>query len=78
MVPNDNAQYVNVGGEYVLFNALALRGGYRTLFLEESQEGLTLGAGLEHELFDGTHFAIDYAYTDFGVLQNVQERYRRR
>jgi hypothetical protein len=73
VVPNDNAQYVNVGGEYMMFNVLALRGGYRTLFLDESEEGLTMGAGVAYELFAGTSFFLDYAYTDFGVLENVQE-----
>ncbi len=73
VVPNDNAQYVNVGGEYMMFNVLALRAGYRTLLLTDSQEGLTLGAGIDYEIFAGTNFAVDYSYSDFGVLQNVQE-----
>lgn len=73
IVPNDNAQFVNVGGEYVFSNFLSLRAGYRTLFLEDSEEGLTFGAGLKHKLFGETTFQFDYAYGDFGLLDNVQE-----
>jgi hypothetical protein len=73
VVPNDNAQYVNVGGEYVFSNILALRAGYRTLFLNESEEGLTLGAGLKLRVFGATTFQMDYSYGDFGLLDNVQE-----
>jgi len=73
VVPSDNAQYVNVGGEYVLAEFLSLRGGYRTLFLEESEEGLTFGLGLKKNLFGETSFQLDYAYGDFGVLDNIHE-----
>lgn len=73
VVPNDNAQFVNVGGEYVIGNILSLRAGYRTLFLEDSEEGVTLGAGLKYELFGETTLQFDYSYGDFGLLDNVQE-----
>ena len=73
VVPNSNGQYVNVGGEYLMLNVIAVRGGYKTLFLSDSEEGFTLGAGLQYELFAGTEFFLDYSYTDFGLLQNVQE-----
>ncbi len=73
VVPNDNAQYMNIGGEYVFNNLLSLRAGYRTLFLSDSEEGLTLGAGLKYQLFGETMLKFDYAYGDFGMLNNVQE-----
>ena len=73
VVPNDNAQFVNVGGEYVIGNIFSLRAGYRTLFLEDSEEGLSVGAGLKYELFGETTLQFDYAYGDFGLLNNAQE-----
>ena len=66
--PNDNAEYINVGGELSLLNNLiSLRGGYKTLFLEDSQEGLTLGVGLDYGL--GV-FAVevDYAFQEYDFL----------
>ncbi len=33
--PSDNKEYLNVGGEYCFKNLLALRAGYRQLFLED-------------------------------------------
>jgi hypothetical protein len=73
IAPNDNAQYVNVGGEYLLLDILALRAGYRTLFLTNSEEGLTLGGGVQYEVFAGSRVIIDYSFTDFGLLSNVHE-----
>jgi hypothetical protein len=66
--PNDNEEYVNIGGELSLLNNLvSLRGGYKGLLLEDNQEGLTFGAGLNYAL--GV-FAIgfDYAYQDYKYL----------
>ncbi len=73
VAPNDNNQYVNVGGEYTFGNLLSLRAGYKTLFLDQSEEGLTLGAGLQTKLFTSGKIAFDYSYGDFGLLNNVQE-----
>lgn len=73
VVPNDNNQYMNVGGEYVFKNFLALRAGYRTLFLQDSEEGLTLGLGLKYKLFEQNALSFDYAYNAFGILGNIQE-----
>ncbi len=71
--PSDNDQYVNVGGEYMFNDLIALRAGYKTLFLENSEEGLTLGAGLQYKLGGQSRFQFDYAYGDFGLLEDVQE-----
>jgi len=66
--PNDNAEYVNIGGELsFLDNLISLRGGYKALFLENNQEGLTLGAGLNYVL--GVFaFGFDYSYQEFEFL----------
>ena len=70
--PSDNVEYLNVGMEYGLNKNIFLRAGYKTLFLRDSEEGLTLGAGLAYELMGRVNLHIDYAYLDFGILDNVQ------
>lgn len=71
--PNDNTESINTGAEVVLNEMLFLRGGYSTLFRSESEEGLTLGGGLHYRLWgSSTMLKIDYAYADFGLLENVQ------
>lgn len=70
--PNDNSEALNVGAEYVFENMIAVRGGYKSLFLTNSEEGLTLGVGLMYEFFPGLGVSLDYAYQDFGMLKNTQ------
>lgn len=66
--PNDNAEYINVGGELALFdNILSLRGGYKTLLLDDSQEGLTLGFGLNYALGIFS-IGFDYAFQQYQYL----------
>jgi len=66
--PNDNAESVNIGGELSFIdNLIFLRGGYKALFLDDNQEGLTLGAGLNYVL--GVFaFGFDYSYQEFEFL----------
>jgi long-subunit fatty acid transport protein len=68
--PNDNAESVNLGAEYQYGDMLALRAGYRSLFLPDSEEGFTLGGGLK---FDSIGLRLDYAYEDFGKFNNIQK-----
>lgn len=69
--PNNNYESVNVGVEYVFQNRVALRGGYKSLFLQDSEESLTLGAGLNYPLMGNFMLHIDFAYADFGLLENI-------
>lgn len=70
--PNDNDQWVNVGGELALFNeVIFLRGGYKTLFLDDSQEGLALGFGLNYDGLDFFRIAIDYSFQQSEYLDNI-------
>jgi hypothetical protein len=65
---NDNAEYLNIGGELALFNNIVcLRGGYKALFLDDSQEGLTLGVGVNYSL-EVIDFGFDYAFQEFEYL----------
>ncbi|MCF6270889.1 MAG: PorV/PorQ family protein [Melioribacteraceae bacterium] len=70
--PSDNDQAMNVGMEYEVFNMIALRAGYKSLFLDNSEEGLTLGFGLKYDFTPSLGLSIDYAYQQFGVLKDTQ------
>ena len=72
VVPNDNNESVNVGGELALFNNVVfLRGGYKSLFLKNSQEGLTLGVGFKYQRAGYIDIGIDYSYQQYTYLGNV-------
>jgi hypothetical protein len=66
--PNDNAESINIGGEFDLMNLLLLRGGYRNLFLPDSEGGLVLGGGLKSDIGTAYSIRFDYAYADYGRL----------
>ncbi len=51
---------------------IALRGGYKSLFLENTEEGLTLGFGLKYDFSPSLALFIDYAYQEFGILKDTQ------
>jgi hypothetical protein len=70
--PIDNKESIHLGSEYALLERYFLRLGYRSLFLNNSEEGLTIGAGLNVALLGNFRISIDYAYADFGRLQNAQ------
>lgn len=70
--PNDNSESLNTGVEYVFNNFLALRAGYKSLFLDNSEEGLTLGFGINYDVASDLGLSVDYSYQDFGILEEVQ------
>lgn len=70
--PNDNSESLNVGGEYAFNETFFLRGGYQAIFLDNSEEGFTVGAGVHADL-SSVNFKLDYAYEDFGILDNIQK-----
>jgi hypothetical protein len=69
--PNNNYESVSVGAEYVFRNMLALRGGYNSLFLQDAEDSLTLGAGIYYPIVGGVLLRFDFAYADFGLFDNV-------
>jgi opacity protein-like surface antigen len=73
MHPNDNTEYLNVGTEYAIKNIVFLRAGWKNLFMKDSEEGLTAGAGLAYNLMGNIKLKLDYAFGDFGILENVQK-----
>jgi hypothetical protein len=69
--PNDNAETINAGGEVAWNDMVFIRGGYKSLFRSDSEEGLTLGFGLRYQ-FVSTAVNVDYAYAKFGMFKDIQ------
>ena len=70
--PNDHTEYLNAGLEYAWNDLLFIRGGYNSLFEEESEKGLTLGFGINYKIGSYLGIKLDYAYQAFGRLTNIQ------
>ena len=71
-VPNNNYQSLNLGAEFSFMDFLSLRGGYNSLFLKDTEGGLSFGAGFNSNMLLSTAVVnFDYAYRDFGKLKNV-------
>lgn len=71
--PNDDYESLNIGGEYSFLGRFALRAGYKSLFLDDAEESLTLGAGIKQLLLGNVSIHIDYAYMSFGRLSDMQK-----
>jgi hypothetical protein len=73
--PNNNAESVNVGAQYEAHmpsvGTFYLRGGYRALFLPDSEYGASFGAGVVKRLMHRTALKVDYTYRDIGLLGAV-------
>lgn len=70
--PNNDLEYLNVGGEYSYNRFIFLRAGYKTLFARNSEEGLSLGGGLRFRMPGAQLIDLNYSYQDFGVLKDIQ------
>lgn len=68
--PNNNSESMSAGGELSYRNRVAVRAGYQNLFLEDSEVGLTLGAGLNLGI-SGNVLQFDYAWADHGRLEGA-------
>jgi hypothetical protein len=69
--PNDNSEYLNVGGEYSFRDLIFFRAGMRNLFEEDGEQGLTFGGGLNLRIDRALRVRVDYAYADFGRLEQT-------
>jgi len=69
--PNDNSEYVNMGAEYSFRNLFSLRAGFKNAFEEDGEQGLTLGGGLNMRIDRSIRARFDYAYADFGRLEQT-------
>ena len=62
--PRSHPEQVKFGAEYIFMKMFALRGGY---VIGNEEDNVSFGLGLNY-----VGVAIDYAYTPFGVFDNVQ------
>lgn len=69
--PSDNTEILNVGGEFAFNKMLFLRGGYKSLFRKNSEEGLTAGAGLNFGYGSSVSLGLDYCFMDFGLFDSI-------
>jgi hypothetical protein len=64
--PNDGNEKVNVGVEYSWNNSIALRGGYKFFYDEESY---SVGIGVNPQL--PMPVMVDIAYANYGRFDNI-------
>jgi len=69
--PNDNEESVNAGGEVGWNNMVFIRGGYKSLFGTDAEEGISLGAGLKYTAESFGAIEVNYSYTEFGLFGNL-------
>ena len=65
--PRDYTERIHLGTEYWFMNMVALRGGYKFNYDEES---FSFGLGVKLNV-GGLDLKLDYAYSDFGEFDNV-------
>ncbi|MBN1782947.1 PorV/PorQ family protein [bacterium] len=69
--PSDNTEVLNAGTEIGLMKMVFLRGGYKSLFREDSEEGLTFGAGFRLPVQNMMTIHMDYTLADFGLFDDI-------
>jgi hypothetical protein len=69
---NDNTEYVNSGLEATWKEIVFGRIGYKSLFLRDSEQGLTWGLGVHYSIVNVGTIKLDYGFADYGRLENVQ------
>jgi hypothetical protein len=70
--PSDSAETLNIGGEFSWREMVYFRGGVKSLFLPDRQEGFNVGGGLKYEVTGLTAILMDYSYQQFGILGGIQ------
>jgi len=71
--PSDDYESVNVGAEYSFDGFVAIRGGYKSIFLKDTEESFTFGVGVRQQLLGNISFLADYCYIRFGRLSYAQK-----
>jgi hypothetical protein len=70
--PSDNAESVNIGGEFAFHEMIFLRGGRRALGLSDALETYSFGVGARYELNANTAVSFDYSYQQMHIFDGVQ------
>lgn len=69
--PRGATESVNMGAEVGFRKLFYMRAGYQNLFERYAINGLTLGGGLRYILPNRTIFMVDYAWSDWGILNDA-------
>ena len=73
--PNNNTESVNVGAQYEMHipgaGKFFLRGGYKALFMKQTEYGVTFGGGIKLFFMSNHSITVDYAYKSMGILGNI-------
>jgi opacity protein-like surface antigen len=69
--PSDNNSSLNVGMEFSWNDLFFIRGGYKNLFLDDSEEGVNFGGGIKYNFIEANYIQFDYAFTSFGKFDNL-------
>ncbi len=70
--PNDNTEYLNSGVEVAYDEMFFVRAGYKSLFMRNNEEGLTLGGGVSYKVSSQITVMFNYGWANYGRLQSVQ------
>ena len=70
--PNNRTESINFGAEYAFADMFYFRAGYQNLFERDTINGLTVGGGVAYSLRGSMKFNVDYSWSNWGMLQNVQ------
>ncbi len=72
--PNNNSEYVNLGFQYKykISSTLKayLRAGHKAMFMDDSQYGFSLGAGMLMNMFNNKAIQLDYSFRQIGIIGN--------
>lgn len=69
--PRAATESINLGTELGYKKLIFVRAGYQNLFERYAINGLTLGAGLRYQLPNRSTFLMDYAWSDWGILNQA-------
>lgn len=73
--PNNNNETLNLGVQYVLkhpsLGSFFLRGGYKGLYMEDSEFGPTFGGGMLLRMMHNLGMKVEYAFRGVGLLGDV-------
>ncbi len=71
--PNDNTEYLNIGGELSFRDMAFVRVGHSHTFMRDAEGGLTFGGGIKYRKPGSPlNLSVDFSLTDFGRLDDVK------
>lgn len=71
--PSDDYESLNLGAEYAFNNFVFIRGGFKSMFQQDSEESFALGFGIRQALMNNVSVIFDYGYQNFGRFSEIQK-----